>query len=603
MYSTTIKLIFRLLNILSKERKKSLYQIIPLAIVTGIFDVLVVGLVSRLFVILIGRENRPSIPFADFFSSDPFTKLVILISIYVLFNWAASFLRLTLRAFQEKLRAEIFIDLSQIAQRNIFNQNYDFFLTEKSEDISSRVVLNIQRVSEKFVRPVLQIISGFFIVFFIFLAIISFAKIAAFYLVLFLVLGYTILSLTVTPFIKKATRQRILLEKEINKIMSESIKTIIDVHLTGSEKYFQEKYSEAGRKALPYLWKAETFPEFPRSLIEPFGITLIFAIGLFPYITNQNTTNFSEIVPFLATIAVASLKLTPPLQDLFRGITDLRGGIPDLEESLKILELTRTRIHSRIKKEIDFKFPKKDIKLEALNYKYSSRDEFALKNINLKIPIGSKIAFVGKTGSGKSTIANQILCLLRPTSGRILLDDKELKKNQIGNWQSFCSYVPQSINLLNSDFIANVAYGLDPNKVNEDKIWQCLAAAQLGDLVKDLPDGLETKIGDNGIRLSGGQRQRIAIARAFYRDAKLLILDEATSALDNKTESKLIDSLSFMDKKLTIILIAHRLSTIKECECIYEFEKGKIKAQGRFEELKEKSNSFKEMIEFTENNN
>ncbi len=603
MYSTTIKLIFRLLNILSKERKKSLYQIIPLAIITGIFDVLVVGLVSRLFVILVGRENRPSIPFSDFFSSDPFTKLVILISIYVLFNWVASFLRLTLRAFQEKLRAEIFIDLSQIAQRNIFNQNYDFFLTEESEDISSKVVLNIQRVSEKFVRPVLQIISGFFIVFFIFLAIISFAKIAAFYLVLFLVLGYTFLSLTVTPFIKKATRQRILLEKEINKIMSESIKTIIDVHLTGSEKYFQERYYEAGRNALPYLWKAETFPEFPRSLIEPFGITLIFAIGLFPYLTSQNPSNFAEIVPFLATIAVASLKLTPPLQDLFRGITDLRGGIPDLEESLKILELTKIRTHSRIKKETEFKFPKENIKLEAINYKYSSSHEFALKNINLKIPVGSKIAFVGKTGSGKSTIANQILCLLRPTSGKILLDNKELKNNQVGHWQSFCSYVPQSINLLNSDFISNVAYGLNSKEVNESKIWQCLSAAQLGDLVKTLPDGLKTKIGDNGIRLSGGQRQRIAIARAFYRDAKLLILDEATSALDNKTEANLIDALSFMNKKLTIIFIAHRLSTIKECECIYEFEKGEIKAQGKYEELKEKSKSFKEMIKFTENNN
>ena len=128
MYSNTFRLINRLLNILSKERKKSLYQIVPLAIITGIFDVLVVGLVSRLFVILVGKENRPSIPFSNFLSEDPFIKLVILISIYVLFNWIASFLRLILRAFQEKLRAEIFIDLSTIAQRNIFNQNYDFFL-------------------------------------------------------------------------------------------------------------------------------------------------------------------------------------------------------------------------------------------------------------------------------------------------------------------------------------------------------------------------------------------------------------------------------------------------------------------------------------------
>ena len=163
----------------------------------------------------------------------------------------------------------------------------------------------------------------------------------------------------------------------------------------------------------------------------------------------------------------------------------------------------------------------------------------ALNKINIKIPIGKKVAFIGKTGSGKTTTANQILCLLKPSSGDLLIDNKPLKLSQIQNWQSICSYVPQTISLLNSDIISNVAYGLKTDEVDEKKVWESIKAAQIYELINSLPNKLRTKVGENGIRLSGGQRQRIAIARAFYRNTKIIVLDEA-SALDNKTESNLI---------------------------------------------------------------
>ncbi len=595
MYSNTLNLLNRLLNILSKQRKRSLYKIIPIAIITGIIDLLVVGLISRVFAIVVQKENRPSIPFSDLFSTDPFTKLIILVIIFVFLTWVASFLRLFLRTYQEKLRAKIFIELSQITQRNLFNQKYDFFLTNQSEDISSKVLLNISRVSEKFVRPILQITSGFFIVTFIFIAILSFAKITAVYLIICLVSGYALISFVVTPIIRNASKQRIILESKINRVITESLRTIIDVHLSGSEDFFEDRFQKASKKAYSYLWKAEALPEFPRSLVEPFGITLIFSIGLFPFLSGKNPSLLLEVIPFLATIAVASLKLTPPLQDLFRGITDLRGGIPDLEEALKILELKKDRNYKNCDLESNFLIPKKNIELRSLDYKYPLRDDFALKNINLKIDIGSKVAFVGKTGTGKTTIANQILCLLRPYSGEFLIDGKKLENNMVSYWQSLCSYVPQSINLLNTDFLTNIAYGLEEDEIDESKVLEAICAAQLEDLLKTLPNGLKTKVGDNGIRLSGGQRQRIAIARAFYRETKLLILDEATSALDNKTEAAVINSLLSMNRGLTVIFIAHRLSTIRECDCIYEFENGTIKASGSFNDLRNKSITFKQM--------
>ncbi len=601
MSSKTINLVFRLFSSLNKERKKLLLYLIPIAILTGLSDVLVVGLISRVFTAVVGQPNRPSIPFSNLITTDPLIKVIWLIFIYVFVNWIASFLRLILRAFQERLRAGIFIDLSQLAQRKVFYQNYDFFLSEDSFDISSKILLNISRVSEKLIRPILQMISGFFIVTFIFIATLTFAKITAFYLIISLVAGYTLISTIVTPKIRNAARQRIILESEITKVMQESIKTITDVHLTGSENYFQKRYSAAGEKAFPYLWKAETLPEFPRSLIEPFGITLIFSIGLFPLLSNKNPDSLIEIVPFLATIAVASLKLTPPLQDLFRGINDLRAGIPDLEEALKILELPDIRNFNDNKKE-DFDFPKKYIELNSIKYKYPFSDKYALKNINIKIPVGSKVAFVGKTGSGKTTAALQFLGLLNPSSGSFLYDGKELEKKDISKWQNICSYVPQSINLLNTDILANVAYGLKKEEIDEVKVKESIAAAQLDELVQSLPMGLNTIIGENGIRLSGGQRQRIAIARAFYRDSKFLVLDEATSALDNRTESDLINAVNDISKNLTIIFIAHRLSTVKECDCIYEFVEGEIKTKGTFEELVKSSSTFKDMINATKLN-
>ena len=179
-----------------------------------------------------------------------------------------------------------------------------------------------------------------------------------------------------------------------------------------------------------------------------------------------------------------------------------------------------------------------------------------------------------------------------------MLDGRELDSSLIPKWQSQCSYVPQSINLLNNDLISNVAYGEEYN-IDEDKVWESLVAAQLEDLIKTLPDGLKTKVGDNGIRLSGATTKN-CYSKSFYRDTKLLILDEATSALDNKTEAKLIKALLKINKKLTIIFIAHRLSTVRSCDCIYEFEKGEIKAYGIFKDLKNKSQTFAEMTKIAD---
>jgi ATP-binding cassette subfamily B protein len=456
------------------------------------------------------------------------------------------------------------------------------------------VLINVARVADIVVLPVLQIVSGLFVVTLLSIGVLAVGKLLAVALIVSLIIGYLVISTMITPFLRFAARQRITLEAETNNVLSESMRTILDVQLSGSEPYFERRYGAAGRNAIPFTWKAEVLPETPRALIEPLGITMIFSAGILPILFNPDAESLVKIVPFLATVAVTSLKLTPPLQDAFRSITSLRAGLPDLDETLKLIDLPEGRLTIRSSgvPTPQGVMPRHSIRLNHVSYSYPGSDVRVLDDLTLAIPVGGRVALVGSTGSGKTTTANQLLCLLRPGLGTLQLDGIDVEDVDVPAWQANCAYVPQSITLLNSNILENIAFAEEPDMVDSDRVWEALQAAQLADIVAEFPMGLYTPIGDNGIRLSGGQRQRLALARAFYRNAKFLVLDEATSALDNRTESEVMDAIEVIGRRCTLVVIAHRLSTVIRSDVIYEFESGRIKASGAFDELRELSPSF-----------
>jgi ATP-binding cassette, subfamily B, bacterial PglK len=237
----------------------------------------------------------------------------------------------------------------------------------------------------------------------------------------------------------------------------------------------------------------------------------------------------------------------------------------------------------------------RELSIEHLYFRYPGTERNVLENIDQRIPAGSTVALVGSSGAGKSTLADLIMGLHQPTDGRVAADGVDICAD-ITAWQRSIGMVPQDVYILDATLRANVAFGEAPDSVDEERLFAALARAQLDDLIRDLPDGVDTIVGERGGRLSGGQRQRIGIARALYLEPSVLVLDEATSALDSETERRITDTIESLHGQLTVIVIAHRLSTVRECDLLLYLEHGRIAAAGTFESVTAESRAFARLV-------
>ena len=598
--SKTVVGLSQLIEYIDSKVLFRLWFLLPVSILLGFLDFAAVAVIGRLTGSLVGSDLGNLLPGIKVFGASVYEQSLWLIAIFIVVNWLQSVVRLIVRLMQENLAGELWLDLAGRIFRQILLQPYERHLSGSVTSLASDLLSNLEALLRDILTPSLRAMSCLINIIMLVAGILYAGGGSSFVLIVSMLLMYVALSYSITPTLRVASKLKVIARDKYTKNFFESLKSIDDLKLGLKEQYFINRYADATQIYKKSVVNSMVFPEIPRLFIEPLGITAIFLVGVFPQVLTGQQEKIVEVLPLLSVLSVGALRLAKPLQDLFASISILRGGLPEIKNIISLIDKTNSLKVADIRKAAicaEGIFPLRSIGLSDVHYMYPGSNKSVLKGINIDIPVGSRVAFVGPSGSGKTTAANILLSLLHPQKGALVLDGISLLDNEVPTWHKCCAKVPQSIQLLSDSIIANVAFGEEVQEIDEDKVWDALRAAQLDEIVSELPYGIFSQIGDNGVALSGGQRQRLALARAFYRQAKFLILDEATSALDNQTESEVIQSLEIVGRRCTTLVIAHRLSTIIKCDRIYEFSGGEIVASGNFDQLRELSPTFRNMIE------
>ena len=351
--------------------------------------------------------------------------------------------------------------------------------------------------------------------------------------------------------------------------LQQSLHSVKEIKLWRCADYFIEKFHTHSLN-LFYAWRWQTtLQQFPRNVLEFLAI-IVLTITVFVMIYSGRSLD--HIAPVIALFAAIFVKLMPAVNAIIRGLHSLRY-IEDTIKSLYV-ELSQSHEYKRDQRTEGMQV-EVDLVFNNVTFAYSEETYPAIKNINLKVPFGASIGIIGTSGAGKSTLIDLLLGLLVPDSGAIEVNGKNIMEN-LENWQGHIGYVPQSIYLIDDTLRRNIAFGLEDKDIDENIVMRAVEQAQLNVLLKNLPEGLDTIIGEDGGRLSGGEKQRIALARALYRNPSILVLDEATSSLDSKTESDVMQAVQQLKGKRTILIVTHRLSAIEDCDKVIKIEKGVI---------------------------
>lgn len=381
------------------------------------------------------------------------------------------------------------------------------------------------------------------------------------------------------PIMKKAGEENQDYYSGLYKWIDQSVMGIKEIKIANKENYFINEYAKCGAGYVSAVQRYNLFNATPRLLIETVAIAgMIF----YMMIKILGGTAVTDIMPQVTALAVAAMRLIPCANRINNHLTSISyfepffmGVSDNLQEEIRDESINYDEKAYQKKIEVEKLEIRDKIELKDIVYKYPNSEVLIFDHANMEIPIGRSVGIVGTSGAGKTTVVDILLGLLTLQNGEILADGVEVR-DHYQSWLKNIGYIPQTIFMIDSTIRKNVAFGCADEDIDDEKVWRALKEAQLDEFVRGLPEGLDTSIGERGIRISGGQRQRIGIARALFEDPEVLVLDEATSALDNETEAAIMDSINRLHGKKTLVIIAHRLQTIEKCDMVYRVENGKV---------------------------
>ena len=580
-----IMLLSRLWSHISSRRRMQFGIILVLILFAAFAEIISIGAIIPFLGILTSPDivfNHPvAQPFIKFFEIDRPEDL--LLPLTIIFGCAAIFaggMRLFLLWAITRLSYATGADLSLSIYKRTLYQPYEVHVGRNSSEVISGIVTKANGAISSVIMPSLTIISSSVLITMImfaliavdpFIALISFSTFGSMYLLIIYVSRRQLLKDS-----RRAAQESI----QVVKSLQEGLGGIRDVLIDNS----QDVYCSIYRKSDLALRRAQGNNTFigqsPRFLMEAMGMLMIAALA---FALGQQSEGLAKAIPVLGALALGAQRLLPILQQAYAGWALMRGGQVSLEDTLDLLDQDLPDfVTQKINKPLSFE---KKITLNKVSFRYGLQMPWVLDSCTLEIDKGSRIGFIGETGCGKSTLLDIIMGLLLPTSGNISIDGIPITFKNSRAWQRHIAHVPQDIFLADSTIAENIAFGIDKSQIDIDRVKVAARKAQIEDMIDSWSQGYNTKVGERGVRLSGGQRQRIGIARALYKQTKVIIFDEATSALDAKTENAVMSSIESLSDDLTVLIIAHRITTLKNCSKIVQLSNGRVSRICSYQEM------------------